>query len=112
MIGLYAVVAFHVGRRTREIGIRMALGAKRSHVLNLVLRQASIPAGIGIAVGLLLSVEARPSLMVAMGRPVSSFDPAMITVVPLALLVITFVAAAIPARRAARIDPQKALRQE
>jgi ABC-type antimicrobial peptide transport system permease subunit len=112
MVGLYAVVAFHVSRRTREIGIRMALGAQRSQVLHLVLRQASIPAGAGIAIGLLLSIVARPSLMVAMGRPVSSFDPVMITAVPLTLLLITFIAAAIPARRAAHIDPQKALRQE
>jgi len=112
VVGLYAVVAFQVARRTREIGVRMALGAQRVQVLGMILRQAVIVAGIGIAIGLFLSVVVRPALMVSLGRPVSSFDPVMITAVPLSLFLITLVAAGIPARRAAQIDPQRALRQE
>jgi len=112
LVGLYAVMAFQVTRRTREIGVRIALGAGRVQVLGLILKQAGLVGGIGVAIGLFLSVVARPALMVTMGRPISSFDPVMVTLIPLSLLLITFAAAAIPARRAAQIDPQKALRQE
>ena len=112
LVGLYAVVAFQVTRRTREIGVRMALGARRVQVLGMILTHAGVVGGIGVAIGLFLSVVARPALMVSLGRPVSAFDPVMITLIPLSLIMITLAAAAIPARRAAQIDPQKALRQD
>lgn len=112
VVGLYAIVAFQVSRRTREIGIRMALGARRSQVSNMIVRQASIVAFAGIGIGFLLSVAARPALLVAMGRPVSAYDPVMISLIPTTLLLITLIAAAIPAHRAAQIDPQRALRQD
>jgi predicted permease len=112
LVGLYAVVSFQVMRRTREIGIRVALGATRSQVLQLILKQAGTMTGIGIAIGILLSVVTRPALMASMGRPPSSFDPLMITLIPLCLLLSALLAAAAPAFRALRIDPQKALRQE
>jgi ABC-type antimicrobial peptide transport system permease subunit len=113
VVGLYAVVAFHVTRRTREIGVRMALGAQQVQVLRMILSQAVIVAAIGIAIGLFLSVIVRPALMVSLGRPAASaFDPVMIIGVPLSLFLITLLAAGIPARHAAQIDPQRALRQE
>lgn len=90
----------------------MALGAGRSQVLNMILRQAAVVAGIGIGIGVLLSLAARPALMVAMGRPVTSFDPLMICLIPTSLLPITLLAAAIPARRASYIDPLQALRHD
>jgi macrolide transport system ATP-binding/permease protein len=112
LLGLYAVVAFQVTRRTREIGVRIALGAQRGQVLRMILKQAAIVAGIGIGSGFFLSVIVRPLLLVSMGRPVSSFDPSMIVGIPLSLLLITLLAATVPARRAARVDPQRALRQD
>ena len=112
VVGLYAIVTFQVSRRTREICIRMALGARRSQVLRMILRQALIVAGIGIGTGVVLSAAARPAFLVAMGRPVSSFDPVMLGLIPTSLLLVTLLAAAIPARRASQIDPQRALRQE
>ncbi|HYR89696.1 MAG TPA: ABC transporter permease [Terriglobia bacterium] len=110
VVGLYAVVAYQVARRTREIGIRMALGAERLQVMRMILKQAAVVAGIGIIIGLVLSFVARPA--VSLGRPVSAFDPLLFSIVPLGLLLTTLVAAAIPARRASQIDPQKALRQD
>ena len=111
VVGLYAIVSFQVSRRTREIGIRMTLGARRSQVMRMILKQAGIVTGIGITIGVLLSVGVRPMLIQSMGRPVSSFDPLMITMIPLSLLVSALLASAIPALMAIRIDPQKALRQ-
>jgi predicted permease len=69
VIGLYAVVAFQVSRRTKEIGIRMALGAVRGQVMRMVLRQALLMTGIGIGAGLLLSMALRPLLLASLGRP-------------------------------------------
>jgi predicted permease len=112
VLGLYAVVAFQVTRRTREIGVRIALGAQHGQVLKMILRQAAIVAGIGIGSGFFLSIIVRPLLLVSMGRPVSSFDPSMIIGIPLSLLLVTLLAATVPARRAARVDPQRALRQD
>ena len=93
----------------------MALGAERLQVMRMVLKQAAIVAGIGISAGLLLSLAARPALLTSLGRPraggpLSGFDPLLFGRVPLALLLITLFAAAIPARHASRIDPQRTLR--
>jgi ABC-type antimicrobial peptide transport system permease subunit len=112
LVGLYGVVAYQVTRRTREIGICMALGAERFHVVKIILKQAATVAGIGIITGLGLSVALRPALLVSLGRPSSGFDPLIFGAVPFGLLLITLLAAAIPARRASQIDPQQALRQE
>jgi putative ABC transport system permease protein len=117
LVGLYGVVAYQVERRTREIGIRMALGAERFEVLRMILKQAAVIAGVAIIVGLGLSVLVRPALLASMGRPrsggpLSGFDPTLFVFLPLALLFMTLFATAIPARRASQVDPQHALRQD
>jgi macrolide transport system ATP-binding/permease protein len=111
LVGLYAVVAYQVARRTREIGIRMALGADRPQVMRLILRQAATMGLTGVAIGLVLSLAAGRALTASlMATP--ALDPVLVTLVPLGLLATTLVAAAIPARRASRVDPMVALRQD
>jgi putative ABC transport system permease protein len=109
--GLYGVIAYSVSRRTREIGIRMAIGANPGSVARLVLRQGMLLTSIGGAIGLALSLLASQvlgSLLVG----VSARDPSVYLSVPVLLAVISLLACYIPARRAARIDPLLALRQE
>jgi predicted permease len=110
LLGLYAVVAFQVQRRTREIGIRMALGAARPAVVRMVLGHAGVIGVIGVGVGAAVTFAGGRGLTVALGAP--SFDPVLFALVPLALLATTLLAAAVPAKRAASIDPQRALRQD
>jgi predicted permease len=109
LIGLYAIVAYQVSRRTREIGIRVALGAVKGQVLRLVLARAAVMGVTGIAIGTAFSFIGLRGLTALGGPP---FYPALFGAVPLVLLVTTLLAAAIPARRAVAIDPQQALRQE
>ncbi len=111
LVGLYAVVAYQVARRTREIGIRMALGADRPQVMQLILKQAAAMGLTGVGIGVLLSFAGSRALSASvMATP--GFDPVLVTLVPLALLLTTILAAAIPARRASRVDPMVALRQD
>jgi predicted permease len=110
LIGLYAVVAYQVSRRTREIGIRMALGALRGQVLLMVLRRAAAMGVGGVVLGTALSAAAGYGLTAGLGLP--SFDQALFAAVPVTLVLATLLAAAIPARRASSIDPQRALRQD
>jgi macrolide transport system ATP-binding/permease protein len=110
LIGLYAVVSYRVARRTREIGIRMAVGAKRSQVVQMFLNHALGLSLAGVSIGLLMSVFANRLSESALG--IGSPDPWVWTSVSLALLLTSLAAAAIPARRAARIDPQQALRED
>jgi predicted permease len=110
-VGLYGVTAYTVVQRTREIGIRMALGADRAKVLRLVLRGASLRVAIGLLLGLPLAVGAG-RLISAQLYGVSSWDPAALIVAACALAVSAFFAAIIPASRAASISPVKALRIE
>ncbi len=109
MVGLYALVSYAVSRRTREIGIRMAIGATQQRVLGMILRQGLTPAWIGLAVGLVLSavtMRLLPQLVLISAR----YDPrSYLIVVPL-LIVVALVAAYVPARRAANVDPTQALR--
>jgi predicted permease len=110
-VGLYGVVAFAVAQRTREIGIRVALGAQRAEILKLMLRQGMMLAGIGLLIGLPLAFGA--------GRLISGFllgggaaDPFVFIAASLSLIAVTLVASYVPARRAARVDPMVALRSQ
>jgi len=110
MVGLYGLMAYSVARRTREIGIRMAIGADRGSVERMVLRQGFILAIVGLAIGLLVSFAAETgvnAVFSATGR-----DPWAYVIVAPALLAVTMLAAWAPARRAANVDPMRALRDE
>jgi predicted permease len=112
IVGLYGLVAYAVSRRTREIGIRMAIGADQMDVLKLVLRQGVLLAVIGLAIGLVVSVGAGRLLAAAFpsGNDQRDFG-ALLIVVPI-VLAVTSLAAYIPARRASKINPTLALRQD
>jgi macrolide transport system ATP-binding/permease protein len=111
LTGVYAVVSFSVSQRVREIGIRMALGARPRDVISLVLRSGAVPVLVGIVsgLGLVLLVS---SGMKAVLLGINPRDPIMLTVVPLSLLAASLVAIWIPASRAATRDPLSALRDE
>ena len=109
--GLYGLVAYTVSRRVKEFGIRVALGASHRDVVWLVERRGLILAGVGIAIGGVLTAAAAPMLSAGFpGLGVSS--PAVYALVPLALLMVSAVASYLPARRAAGLDPLRALRNE
>ncbi len=111
MIGLYAVIAHAVGRRTREIGIRMAVGANRKTIIWMVLRRGLTLASIGVAVGLPIAVVVaqlfRSSLF-----GFKAYDPLTFAAVVLILILVSLLASLVPARRAAKVDPMVALRCE
>jgi putative ABC transport system permease protein len=111
VIGLYGVVSFMVGRRTQEIGIRMALGEQRSSVLRMVLANGLSLAAVGLAVGLTLSIGATP-LLRSLLIGVSPWDPTTFVAICAALGAATVVASWVPASRATRVDPLVALRHE
>jgi ABC-type antimicrobial peptide transport system permease subunit len=117
MVGLYGLVAYSVSRRTREIGIRMAIGANRTKVARMVLKQGLILALIGIAIGVIGSVEADKVLGLIWGGSTStsmSMEEAVIIflLMPLTLITVTLLATYAPARRASLVDPMRALRDE
>ncbi len=111
MMGLYGVVAFLVGRRRREIGIRIALGAQRHAVYQLVLRQGMKPVALGGVVGLAGSL-ATSRLVASQLYGVSSSDPLTLTGIGVLLATAALLACWLPARRAANADPMEALRHE
>ena len=111
MVGLYGVRAYTVARRTREIGIRMALGASARDTLRLVLREGLAVTAVGIAIGLALSV-ALGQVVASFLYNVGGFDPVVMIGAPLALAGVSMLACYLPARRAALIDPMRALRDE
>ena len=110
-IGLYGVLSFAVGQRTREIGIRMALGAGRGQVLRMVLGQAGRLAVTGILSGLLAAAVASRALRAQLFE-VSPTDLATYVIVSIVLLVVSLLASSLPAIRAARVDPIRAIRHE
>ena len=111
VVGLYGVKAYTVARRTREIGIRMALGATSRHTLWQVLRDGLVLSGVGLFIGLLLAI-AVARLLASMLYEVSAADPLILIATPLVLATISAIACYLPARRAAKINPIVALRYE
>jgi len=111
VVGLYGVKAYSVARRTREIGIRMALGAQAGAVLRMIMGEGSIMLVSGVAIGLLLAI-ATAKILSGILYGVGAFDPIAFTVAPLVLITAALIATWLPARRATRVDPVQALRAE
>jgi len=110
-VGLYGVMAYTVEQRTSEIGVRMALGADRGQVIKMVLRGAFLEIGIGLALGIPAAIGAG-KLMTDQLFGVKPWDPIMLTLTTLLLGLAALLASAIPARRAAGVEPIVALRNE
>jgi len=111
VVGLYGVVAYSVSQRTREIGVRMALGAQRSSVYLLILKEAGGLTAVGIVAGLLCSLAAA-TLMRTLLFGVNSWDVSTLITVAAAIGASALIASYIPARRAASVNPVEALRAE
>ena len=111
VVGLYGVKSYSVARRTREIGIRMALGAQAGAVLKMIMREGSIMLVSGIAIGLLLAI-ATARILSGILYGVGALDPVAFTVAPLVLAIAALIATWLPARRATQINPIQALRAE
>src|SRR6266699_2744168 len=109
-IGIYGLLAYMVGQRSREIGLRLALGAQRADVLRLVLGKGVVLAGLGIVAGVIFSASTA-SMMASLLYGVRPYDPAVFSMVPLLLLVVAIAASYIPAWRATKVDPIVALRE-
>ena len=110
-IGIYGLIAYSVGQRMHEIGIRMALGAGNRDVQRMVLWQGIKMTAIGAAIGLVLALPL-PKMFEAMFYGLHLSEPRLYFVVPMAILMVAMLATFIPARRATRVDPIRALRQE
>jgi predicted lysophospholipase L1 biosynthesis ABC-type transport system permease subunit len=109
--GVFGTVAYAVSRRVREIGIRVALGAARHDVLQLIVRQAMRPVAIGIAIGL-AGAAAVSTVLVSMLFGLSPHDPLSFALIPAILFAIALAACYVPARRALRVNPTTALRAD
>jgi predicted permease len=109
-IGIYGLLAYIVGQRSREIGIRMALGARQDDILKMFLRKGVALAGVGIVAGVVFSAFTA-SLMASLLYGVRPHDPAVFLIVPLLLLGVAALASYLPARRATKVNPMIALRE-
>jgi ABC-type antimicrobial peptide transport system permease subunit len=110
-IGIYGVISYLVGQQTREIGLRMALGAQRRDILHLILGAGAKSALLGVAIGIAAAL-ALTRLMTGMLYGVTATDPLTFSAVALLFVCVALAACYIPARRAMRIDPMAALRYE
>jgi putative ABC transport system permease protein len=110
MVGLYGVQAHLVARRTRELGVRIALGATRGDVVRMVLGEGFRPVVEGFAIGCALAVLARVTMRVLLSGSIQPFDAAAFALVAVPLAIAAFAACYVPARRASRVDPNVALR--
>jgi putative ABC transport system permease protein len=110
-VGLHAVIAYSVSQRLREIGIRIALGAQAGEVAGLVMRQGAVLTAMGVVLGMLAALAAARSMR-SMLYGVEPGDPITIAAVGALLLVVSFIASALPARRAVRVDPVEMVRAE
>jgi predicted permease len=109
-VGIYGLLAYLVGQRTQEIGVRIALGAQRGDILKLVLSQGALLAGTGVCLGLILAAGTAPMIATLL-YGIRAIDPIVFLAVPFVLFVISFAASYIPARRAAKLSPIVALRE-
>lgn len=110
-VGIYGVVSYSVSKRTREIGIRMALGARRLSVTGLMIREGAWPALVGIGIGISLVVVGSGALSGLLFQT-SPRDPAVLALVSAGFLALALISSWVPARRAARMAPTEALREE
>jgi putative ABC transport system permease protein len=110
-IGIYGVISYTVAQRTHEIGVRSALGASSSHLLKLVLGDGMLLAGIGLAIGL-AAAFASTRLIASILFNVTATDPWTMAAVGILLAIVALAACYVPARRAMRVDPVIALRNE
>jgi ABC-type antimicrobial peptide transport system permease subunit len=111
IVGVYGVISYGVSQRSRELGLRMALGAQAEHVKAMVLRQGLILSGVGAIIGLGLAFGLT-RLMSSQLYGVNPVDPLTYSLVATGLIAVALAASYVPAWRAARVDPMKALRQE
>jgi predicted permease len=109
-VGIYGLLAYLVGQRAQEIGVRIALGAQRSDVIKMILGQGIMLAGAGVCVGLVLAAIASP-MIAGLLYGINALDLVVFATVPLVLLIVSFLASYIPARRAAKVSPIAALRE-
>jgi len=110
MVGLYGIQSHIVARRTREVGVRMAIGASGAQIRRMILGEGYRPVLQGLGLGLLLGVFVRLLLRATVNGRIEIFDPAAFALVPIPLIGAAFIACYLPARRASRVDPNEALR--
>ena len=111
LIGIYGVISYGVSQRTREIGVRIALGAQREEVVNLMLRKGIVMVGVGLAVGV-ASALVLTRFLDALLYNVSAQDPKTFVAVGLGFAAVAWLATYIPSRRAAGVDPIRALKSD
>jgi ABC-type antimicrobial peptide transport system permease subunit len=111
IVGIYGVISYSVAQRTREVGIRMALGAQRQSLIALFVRQGMLLTGVGVVCGLVAAFITM-RLMSSLLFNVSPVDPLTYAAITVVVVVIAYLACYLPSRRAATVDPVNALRAE